>query len=323
VLESVYAPLWGGLPVAHYSVSDTGTLAFTRGGQGLRYRSRLVRVDRTGQTRDITSQIGDYAYPRASLDGKRVAVSMQGDDARSIWLVDTARGAATRFTFERGQWTSAWTPSGKLSYQSKDGIKWRPLDNSTAEELLSSDVFWPGSWSPDGRVLAATKPSAETQGDIWLVSADGGELAPLAQSEFNEVGPAFSPDERLIAYVSDESGRNEVYIQPYPGPGEKTLVSTNGGEEPVWSHDGSELFYRNGDQLLSVPMGEDVGAPEILFEKPFHRTRSDVVGAPNYDVTADGKGFIMLAFDDEAAPAQIDVVLNWLEELKRLVPAEK
>ena len=108
-------------------------------------------------------------------------------------------------------------------------------------------------------------------------------------------------------------------------PEKKRKLSTDGPpcEEPVWSRDGIELFYRNGDKLLAVTIGTDIGTPETLFDKPYHRTRNDVVGSANYDVSADGQSFVMIAADDKAPPGEIEVVLNWFEELKRLVPTDQ
>ena len=152
---------------------------------------------------------------------------------------------------------------------------------------------------------------------------DGGKARSFIQTRFNEANPAFSADTRWIAYQSDESGRNGIYVQPFPGPGSKLLVSTDGGTEPVWSSDGRELFYKNGDRLMATAMtGEpSLGAskPAVLFAKP-----SWVLpGARNYDVTRDGRRFLMIMENQQAAAAtHINVVLNWFDELKRLVPAK-
>ena len=326
VLDNIYSPMWGGTPIPQYSISSTGSLVYLPGGQVPRHQSRLVRVDRTGQVTAMIGQPSDAAYPRMSPDGERVALSMQSNDGRSIWMVDVARGAATRFTFGKTQYTFCWTPGGdRLTYHSSSqaGIAWKPLDGSGGEELLFDAWFWPISWSPDTTILAYVTPSPVTQSDIWVLSREpDAEPIAIARSNFNEAGPAFSPDGRFIAYVSDESGRDEVYIKPYPGPGEKKLVSTNGGAEPVWSRDGRELFYRNENELLAVKMGEELGQPELLFEKSFHSTRARSVGTPNYDVSADGESFIMLAFGEDATPATFNVVLNWFDELEQLVPIE-
>ena len=137
--------------------------------------------------------------------------------------------------------------------------------------------------------------------------------------------PEFSPDGRWLAYASDESGRREIYVQPYPGHGGKYQISTEGGTEPMWNRNGRELFYRNGDKMMaadiSTQAGFTAGKPRQLFES---RYRMNAVGQAdaNYDVSSDGQRFLMLkpVEQEHAAPTQINVVLNWTEELKRLVP---
>ncbi len=133
----------------------------------------------------------------------------------------------------------------------------------------------------------------------------------------------FSPDGHFLAYVSDESGRREVYVQPYPGPGGKLTISTDGGQEPVWSADGRELFYRNGNQMLAVAIRTEptfsAGKPRLLFEGNY---QLDAVGHPFYDVSPDGQRFLMVRPKGGGAPTQLYVVLNWGEELKRLAPMD-
>ena len=149
-------------------------------------------------------------------------------------------------------------------------------------------------------------------------------LGPTAflETPFGEGAPTFSPDGRWVAYVSNESGRNEIHVRPFPGPGERLTVSVEGGNEPVWSRDGRELFYRSGDAMMAVDVSTgpalNTGKPRRLFEKPYERT---LALWPNYDVSADGRRFLMVkTIGQEAAPAQINVVLNWTEELTRRVP---
>jgi hypothetical protein len=169
-----------------------------------------------------------------------------------------------------------------------------------------------------------TEVDPVTGWDVWIVSVkDGGKAHPFIQTRFNETNPTFSPDARWIAYQSDESGNNEIYVQPIPGPGSKLLASTDGGTEPVWSRDGKELFYRNGDRMMAIVMtGEPAlrpSKPAVLFVKP-----SWVLpGTRNYDVTRDGRRFLMVVENEQVAAAtHITVVLNWFDELKRLVPAK-
>jgi serine/threonine-protein kinase len=143
-----------------------------------------------------------------------------------------------------------------------------------------------------------------------------------------EDAPQFSPDGRWLAYTSDESGRMEIFVKPYPGPGGKWQISTDGGTEPLWNHNGRELFYRNGDRMMAVDIstqpGFAAGKPRQLFER--HYLANPIGNArPNYDISADGQRFLMVkpVDQEEAARTQINVVLNWTEELKRLVPPEK
>jgi eukaryotic-like serine/threonine-protein kinase len=149
---------------------------------------------------------------------------------------------------------------------------------------------------------------------------------PFLQTPFDESTPRFSPDGRWLAYMSNESGRNEIYVQPYPGPGGKIQISTEGGAEPAWNPSGWELFYRNGDKMMAVDTAPQpsfaAGKPRVLFEGRYEPTPATI---PNYDVSRDGQRFLMLkpAEASEAAPTQINVVLNWFEELKHRVPPGK
>ena len=161
-------------------------------------------------------------------------------------------------------------------------------------------------------------------GDIWLLPFDGDRKpSPFFRTPFNERAAQFSPDGRWIAYMSDESGRFEVYVQPYPGPGGKWQVSTDGGEEPVWGRSGRELFYRNGERMMAVDIATQptfsAGSPKVLFEGQYARNAYFIA---NYDVAPDGERFLMLKAveQQEEALSQFNVVLNWFEELKQRVP---
>ncbi len=217
-----------------------------------------------------------------------------------------------------------------MTYQSDQGnarnLFWKNADGGGKEEPLtkSDHAQRTGAWSSDGTLFAFTDVDPVTGWDLWIVSVkDGHQARSFIQTRFNEGNPAFAPDSQWIAYQSDESGRNEIYVQPFPGPGSKLLVSTDGGTEPVWSGDGKELFYRNGDRLMAITItGEPVlrpSKPAVLFAKP-----SWVLpGTRNYDVTRDGRRFLMVIESEQVAAAtHINVVLNWFDELKRLVPAK-
>jgi hypothetical protein len=149
---------------------------------------------------------------------------------------------------------------------------------------------------------------------------------PFLQTPANEGGPIFSPDDHWLAYVSDESGRQEIYVRPFPGPGGKIPISTDGGTEPMWARNGRELFYRNGDKMMATAVETNpvfaAGKPKLLFEGHYETG----IGAfePDYDVSPDGQRFLMIkASEQESAPTQLNVVLNWSDELRRLAPPGK
>ena len=178
------------------------------------------------------------------------------------------------------------------------------------------------SWSSDGRTLAATQTDPVTLSDIWLFTLDGNVPRLWLQTAIVETVPAISPDGQWIAYVSNESGQFEVYVGPFSGNG-KWQISTDGGREPLWSRDGTELFYRSGNKMYAarVSAGETFQheTPTELLEGPYYRSTT---GPHAYDVSDDGR-FLMVKPEPESPPIQLDIILNWFEELERLVPTEK
>jgi Tol biopolymer transport system component len=178
------------------------------------------------------------------------------------------------------------------------------------------------SWSPDGKWLIFYQMHPKTYRDIWVLPI-GGEPFPFLITPFQEAGGMFSPDGRWLAYVSDESGRYEVYVQSFPGPGGKWQISTEGGDEPVWARNGRKLFYRNADQMMVVDITIEpsfsTGTPRRLFEGPYVGPRGK--NFSNYDIAPNGQHFLMLKTveQQESSMTQIHVVLNWFEELKRIV----
>jgi Tol biopolymer transport system component len=314
---------------AQYSLSATGTLVYVPGG-AQRTDSEMVWVNRNGAEQPLAAPPHAYLNPRLSPDGKRVAVTTE----RQIWVYDLSRGTLTRLTFE-GDASSypIWTPDGKrIAFESaKNGspnLFWRPGDGSGVVEPLTANQNYQilSSWSPDGKLLAFVDVNPSTGYDIWVLRISDRKAQPFLQTSFSEAAPQFSPDGRWLAYVSDESGHNEVYVQPYPGPGGKWLISTDGGTEPMWNRNGRELFYRDGDRMMAVDIsthqGFTAGKPRMLFEGRYEPTAGTL---PNYDVSPDGQRFLMVKPSEQtgAAPTQINVVLNWTEELKLLVPTGK
>jgi eukaryotic-like serine/threonine-protein kinase len=314
--------------VPQVSFSTAGTLAYVPATSRPR-QSALVWVGRDGSEQPTGATGGAYFQPRLSPDGRRVAVTVSGEDHDDVWLYDLARETWSRFTSEGNGGFPLWTPDGtRLTYVSDKGgrenIYWKPLDGSAGEErLISSDRSnFPFTWTRSG-VLAFVLVNPRTQQDVWTVRLDQRDKpTPFVETPYGEGAPSFSPDGRWMAYVSSESGRNEIYVRPFPGPGEKVTISADGGNEPVWSPNGREIFYRKGDALMAVPVSTgarlNIGKPQRLFERPYEPT---LALWPNYDVTRDGERFLMLkTIEQQTTPPQINVVLNWYEELKRLAP---
>jgi len=306
-----------------FDVSPTGTLAFLSAGPPPQHA--LVWVDRSGREQPVGASGGTYAQPRLSPDGRRIAVVVRGDDFHDVWLYEPGRNTWNRFTSEGNCEFPLWTADGtRLAYNSdRSGavvIELKRSDGSgTPETLVSSDWSrrsFPFSWSRDGLLaFVALRPAQ----DIFVVRPGSGvDATPFAASPFVEGAPMFAPDGHAIAYVSSETGRNEIYLRPFPGPGEKLTVSSAGGNEPLWSPTGRELFYRVGNALMAVDVTTSprlkVGIPHRLFEKHYEPSISLYA---NYSTT-DGERFVMIKrIDQGEIPARINVAVNWLDELRR------
>jgi eukaryotic-like serine/threonine-protein kinase len=333
---------------AQYSFSATGTLVYVSGGIQ-EAQSSLVWVSRNGVEQPLAAPAHVYLAPRISPDGRHVAVDIL-EQASQTWLYDLSRDTLTRLAFEgTANINPVWTPDGKRiaflsNREGPNSIFWQLADGSGGLERLTTSEYFqaPQSWSPDGQLLAFIEVNPSTGRDIWVLrlgnpSASSGqvpsavsgrvrEAQPFIRTPFDEAVPRFSPDGHWLSYISNESGRYEIYVQPYPGPGGKWQISTEGGTEPVWNPNGRELFYRSGDRVMAVEIttqsGFVAGKPQMLFEG---RYEPAPVPIANYDVSPDGQRFLMLKPTEQAqaAPTQINVVLNWFEELKQKVPAGK
>jgi serine/threonine protein kinase/Tol biopolymer transport system component len=316
---------------AQYTISGNGSLAYVPGDY--QSDSRLIWVDRSGKLEPLAAPPRPYSYPRISPDGQRVAVEIYGAKIE-IWLYNFARGTLVRLTPEGSSQAPTWAPDGKrLAYRAtragSRNILWRSVDGTGAEERLTTGEGnqTPNSWSPDGKMLAYDELGTAGIG-VSVLSIEGERKArPFLQTRFSEEAPVFSPNGRWLAYVSNESGRNEIYVRPFPGPGEKFPISTEGGTEPLWARNGRELFYRSvdTDKMMAIEVQTEpsfrASAPRVLFQGRFAGAIDQHAG---YDISPDGQRFLMLKANEQSqAPAQINVVLNWFEELKQKVPVGK
>jgi serine/threonine-protein kinase len=195
------------------------------------------------------------------------------------------------------------------------------------ERLTTSEYGQrPGSWSSDGKTLAFVDIHPDTGADIGLLDVRSGRVTPFLNSQYEEWYPELSPDGRWMAYTSDESNRQEVYVRPFPGPGMKQQVSIEGGSEPLWARNGQQLFYRLQDQVWVVDVRTDggltTGKPRLLFEKPGFSRSYPIRG---YDLSLDSQRFLMVKFENRKPTpvTEMILILNWFEELKRLVPFRK
>ncbi len=275
----------------------------------------LVWVDRRGDMQPIAAPPGNYAFPRISPDGNRIAFS--ADD--HVWVYDSHRGSTSKLTFEGANFASVWTPDGThVAYASaRDGglhnIYWTLADGSGGTERLTTSPFFhvPEAWTPDGRTLTYSEYQPQTDWDIWMLPLSDRKPSLFLRTPFHDGARSFSPDGRWLAYFSDESGRGEVYVRAYPGPGPKVQVSAQGGSQPLWARNGREMFYRTDDAVLAVDVtlqpSFTAGKPRELFRGPY-RT---LISAAQYDVTADAQRFVMILPDPrESAPTQVTIVVN-------------
>jgi Tol biopolymer transport system component len=290
--------------------------------------AELVWVDRKGTATPLTDVRRAYLEARLSPDGWRLAVSAGDPDSDiwNIWILDLTRGSWDRLTSGGLNWSPVWSSDGeRLAFASNRSGSintfWMPVDRSAPAEQLTKTDSWtsPLSWSPDGRTLFVQDQHAATGLDISRLSRDGERtLRPLLHTPANETAARLSPDGGWIAYQSDESGRNEVYVAAYPGPGGRSQVSVDGGTDPAWSRDGRELFYQGGGKMMSAAVETGpkfrAGVPNPLFEL----TNLDAC-----DVAPDGKRFVMIRTRGDDAARSLAVVLNWFDDLKRRVSAGK
>jgi len=325
-LKTVGSPrqIVGGLPTRFaagrfpfFSVSRDGSLSYVTGEDA---DWEFVLISRDGARTVLQDPAG--LRPRFSPDGKQVLADRWGQ----IWIYDLSRGGV-RTLFKSGapRFHPTMTPDGsRIAVSSYEAgvanLAWISTSRSDDSEMLlvGENRQYPDSWSPNGTLLAFREESPETGSDIWVLPVEGDRTpVPVVVSEFDETSPRFSPDGRWLAYMSDRSGRNQVYVQGYPEAGRPQLVSVDGGTAPAWASAGRELFFRNGDLMMVVEVtpGDppQFGQPRALFEHPFPAELDA------YDVSPDGQ-HIITAVAVPDPPVQLRVLINFVEALKGRVP---
>jgi len=313
------------MAAAAFSVSETGLLAYQAGTPD--ERARIVWSDRTGAQSETGIPSGSINSPRLSHDGRRILFRIEDRQGNGdIWIYDLARRVSSRFTFDpANDFAPVWSPDDTRvvfsSNRTSGGDLYVKASSGAGNEVrvfASSDRKTATQWPSDGRVLFGVFAAGMTSIDMWSLSLPDGKATPLLQTEFSESGGQLSPDGRWLAYHSNESGRMEIYVQPFPGPGAKWRVSRDGGQYPRWRGDGKELFFVAGDRAL---MAVDVvggstfaaGDPKPLF---LVHPRARTLDSP-YDVTADGRRFLVSVTSGEEAASPITLVVDWLAGLKR------
>ncbi len=314
---------------AAFSVSQNGLLVY-QSGLPSSGRHEYVWHNREGSALGIISSISGLLF-RLSPDEERIAVIKEPSSKKegiNIWLHEISRNIWTRFTFGPNNSLPIWSPDSKaIAYVSSlkernttDDIYIKRIEGEATTEVIlkSKESIALTDWSQDGKFITySTDRSATRSNDIWIlpVKTPGDKTEsqpfPFLQTEFNESYAAFSPDGRWIAYESDESGRSQIYVRPFPGAGGKWQVSTNGGRLPQWRGDGKELFFQT-DNLMSVEIKTSTTSVVVGAEQKLFRVGSRMVQATN-----DGQNFLVLTTKRNDSSLPMTLVVNWLEDLKK------
>lgn len=311
---------------AQYAVSNSGILAFVPGGVYPEVKQALVWVDLKGAVQPLAIPKQVYYAPRISPDGRQIAFTSFYKE-RCVWIIDIERGSARKLTLEGEADVVCWGPDSRSltfdwSIAGQTSIYIKPSDTSVEATALfkSEQNPYPISWTSDGKLLAF-----EQQGAIWIFHSEDRRIEQLTKIPHNEVWPTLSPDGHWMAYGSGESGRTEIYVQTFPGPGMRYMLSNEGGFEPAWAPNGQQLYYRIDNKMMVVEFKPEQGVvtakPRELFEGQYDWDSP----VRSYDIHPDGKRFLMKQLSDQPPQPvkQIQIVQNWFEELKRLCPAGK
>jgi Tol biopolymer transport system component len=316
---------------AIFSVSDNGLLVYQRGENTSDLH--LSWIDRNGKEIEAITPPGDYGHPRLSHDGKRVAYDLRDSQSglSDIWIFDLIRRVPTRLTFEaENEAFPIWSPDDQTiaySFQRPNGgfdVYKKPSTGAGVSEpfFASPALKFAMDWSADGKsiFIQSNDPYQRNNWDVIRVSADTGAADNLIATKFNEAVPQLSPDGRWLAYISDQAGAMNVYIEPFPQTGAKYQVSTGGAFQPRWRRDGKELFYRTPDDRIAsvmvnaTPHGLQISQPSVLFQT--HLASSAASSGLQYDVSPDGQKFLMNV-SKVGGIRPLTLITNWNAEMNR------
>jgi len=318
---------------ASLTVSENGVLAYRSGNAVTGNNYKLTWFDRTGKALSSLGEVGSYADPQLSPDGKKLAIERMDPTTRTsdIWIFDVTRGVPARLTFDPGnERFPVWSPNGErivfssIAAGTAAGLYAKASNGAGNEDLIiqmPATTVW--DWTPDGKSLVF---GGGREISILHLAGNPSPVTYLPASNFVKLGAQVSPDGQWLAYMTNESGKAEVYVQAFPTPSGKRQISTNGGSSPRWRRDGKEIFYIAADQkLVGVPVnpspkGFEISTPEALFQVPqgsggFVTSRTAYLPRQQYDVTADGQRFLFNVIVDESAETPITVVTNWTASL--------
>jgi serine/threonine-protein kinase len=347
VLDGVTHALYGAAGVtwtgaAQFSIAGNGTLAYAPGSIEPPQLSALAWVDRSGTVTPVPGMRGMSRFaPRVSPDGKQIAFS-ENHLNKDVWVFDTVRGTEDRATYEGQNTFPIWSPDGsRIAFRSDRAGPLRiylsqGVSSREVVELTSGPYDVPSSWTPDGKELAFTRGTTSIGSgvDIYVVAVDQPKNPrAVVATNASETFPEFSPDGKWLAYISNETGRGVLYVQPYPGSGKRVTVTSAGvASEPVWSKNGNELFYRMGSDIMSVRY--KTAGNEFVPDKAVKIfSQPAIIGGtsvrPTYDVAPDGRFLFNLAIPESAGerirkifPPVMRVILNWNQEAQRLLASQ-
>ena len=343
VLEGIAStPAGGASGAAQVAASSNGTLAYLPGGS-VGADAPIAFVDHTGKATPLRATPANWSNPRFSPDGTRLAMDIFDGKQTDVWISDWSRDTLTRLTFAAGRdETPVWTPDGRrVVFASTRGgalnLYWQRADGTGDVERLteSKNDQAPGSWHPSGKFLAFVERNPQTNGDLMILPMEGddasgwkpGEPTIFLNSPFLEREPAFSPDGKWLAYISAESGREEIYVRPFPGPGGKWQISTNGGVYPFWSRTRRELFYGGSPDQRFMVATYSVDSDSFRADKPRVWSELSVPLRPRggraSDLHPDGERWAMAPVTQNETAAKQDKVVfvfNFFDELRRIAP---